>query len=141
LQRLLLALKVRKDRRLYKRMLCWVVLLVSVVDAAVVVRLLFLPEHRISPETYKMIQEGMTEAEVERLLGVPPGNYSFPRMHSFVNGPGLHASSNKYVEWTANCGQIRACFDHAGKVRWARFHSVNDWPEHWFNTLRRWLRL
>jgi len=34
------------------------------------------PSHRINPESFEQIQGGMTPAEVEAIIGVPPGDYS-----------------------------------------------------------------
>src|SRR5262249_33765325 len=36
-----------------------------------------LPHHRISRASYEMIRQGMTQAEVEAVMGVPPGEYKF----------------------------------------------------------------
>ena len=36
---------------------------------------LFWPERQIGPATFHRIQEGMTAAEVEGLIGLPPGDY------------------------------------------------------------------
>src|SRR5581483_7877942 len=34
------------------------------------------PRHGITPENFARLREGMTQQEVEALLGVPPGSYS-----------------------------------------------------------------
>jgi hypothetical protein len=34
------------------------------------------PPHRINPDSFEQIRGGMTPAEVEAIIGVPPGDYS-----------------------------------------------------------------
>jgi hypothetical protein len=61
-----------KKRRLMLR----VGFLVVIALASLVAVSLTSPKHKINQESVKFIQRGMTKAEVEAILGRPPGDYS-----------------------------------------------------------------
>src|SRR4051812_36385292 len=73
-----------------KQLLLLVVLFAVVVLAAYVSGALTMRTHRITKGSVQQIEEGMTEQEVEAMLGVPAGNYSVPRsevLYLYSNRP------------------------------------------------------
>ncbi len=76
------------------------------------------PGSRITPSSIQSITVGMTQAEVEMLLGVPPGDYdpdstveSLPE--SFVVG---HAIAGTGKHWIGFRAAVFVTFDKAGRV-------------------------
>jgi outer membrane protein assembly factor BamE (lipoprotein component of BamABCDE complex) len=53
---------------------------------------LFWPRHRINRDSFAQIREGMTHAEVQAILGVPPGDYFSEDVHRLFEN-----SRNDYV--------------------------------------------
>jgi hypothetical protein len=83
------------------------------------------PRHRITEENFARIKEGMTEKEVESILGVPAGNYEtkkrmpLPAHDLFV--PTVPCETKV---WEGNGLVITIWFDAEGKV----FHSrIGGW--------------
>jgi hypothetical protein len=86
------------------------------------------PPHRISRASFEQIREGMTRAEVEALLGVPPGEYrdEDPDSPSMLGdaviaslSPDGPVGSITYrwlpcEEWMANADRICVFFTHEG---------------------------
>src|SRR5580765_8262874 len=73
------------------------------------------PRHRINPETFARITTGMTLAEVQEMMGVPPGDYTTrPSVHpvdlfgSFTGKPPM--------EWVSDAGAISIWFNEHGRV-------------------------
>ena len=46
------------------------------------------PKHRITQESARLIRSGMTETEVEALLGRPPGDYTSSPGGTWIQQPG-----------------------------------------------------
>jgi hypothetical protein len=99
------------------------------------------PRHRINRETIALVQEGMTEAEVEALFGVPAGNYSGGRGElAFMTGRRLRALSPSCKEWVGDETGARVAFDADGRVVWT-LCGVVLYEETLLDRVRRWLRL
>jgi hypothetical protein len=86
------------------------------------------PRHRINRETYLKIRLGMTQAEVETLLGVPPGDYGLGQ--GWVVDYGVYGSiywmdfeQRHPTKWVGERMAIRILFD---KNRGATAISADD---------------
>jgi hypothetical protein len=75
------------------------------------------PQHRINHHSFEQIQKGMTRAEVEAVLGVPPGSYSLGSAAALPNAPG-DQPTRRLAVWQSDAADGRLCvlFDA-------------DWPE------------
>jgi|GEM_PF-6170463 len=83
--------------------------------------LLFTP-HRIRPPYLAGIQKGMTEAEIEELLGAKSGNYDGYGPNGITTpGPSLGTVSEK--KWCSRRGWVTVWFDRDGHVVG---HSVDE---------------
>jgi hypothetical protein len=86
------------------------------------------------------IRVGMTGAEVEALLGGPPGDYTTgPCM---VTAMGLWAEGATYRDWVSDEGSITVAFDPDGRVVGKVFNQVSRMDRGWgpLEQLRRLLR-
>jgi hypothetical protein len=98
---------------------------------------------QLRPEAFARIKNGMTQAEVERLVGGPPGNYGmwkngFTTADAVIppGGPGSieerwYDDSHCFVVWFDSNSRVVA----VGQRVW---HSM---PPEWLNNPRRWLGL
>jgi hypothetical protein len=81
--------------------------------------MLFHP-HRIRPESFERIRAGMTEAEVQELLGAPAGNYDGFKRSMIdiypVSGLVLPAEPGDDKFWASRHGAVRVSFDNHGRV-------------------------
>src|SRR5215471_8048203 len=75
-------------------------------------------QHRINRESFEKIQVGMTQSDVESLLGVPPGDYS-TREYTFLEPP-WPLSKIWEFQWIGNDGRIRVKLDEKRNV--ATYH-------------------
>lgn len=142
-----------------KRLLLILGCLASVLLAGYVTLRLTAPRHRITGENIEAIREGMTEEEVEAILGAPAGDYSskqtggqFPEIEiiiiphrrsrpewKIITGPDLVKSrGGKY--WVGEATGVWVRFDEAGQVAeilpgW----SIPSGNESFLTKLRRWL--
>ena len=97
---------------------------------------LLLTPHRIRRSTLALIKAGMTEAEVEELLGVKAGNYDgyYPGFaniaHGFTPDPRL---PRPWKTWTSRHGCVEVWFDNQQRVSWHRVYGAA--PGSW------WVRL
>ena len=73
-----------------------------------------LPGPRIDQGSFEKIQTGMTQQEVENLIGCSPGNYN-GRWRIFHDG-GLEGSDDRYKEWVGQEMAILVWLDGDGKV-------------------------
>jgi hypothetical protein len=154
LQRVAPALSARYDRAvallpevaMKKKWL--LILFAGVVAVSVVVVLLGVskwkrshdPGRFIDREHWEAIQEGMSQAEVEALLGQPPGEYlTAPVVYTepWIEWP----EGERAEDWAGNEGLIRVYFDEAGKVEYARFSRAEhtwlnlEWLPVWLQRL------
>jgi hypothetical protein len=109
-------------------------------------------EDRITRQSYNGIRAGMTEHEVEKLLGGPAGDYTngwyAPPM--IIGGCGLcddelyrNVDVRVQLEWTGSKGEVWIGFDERGRVMQKYFWPVvrvDRSHEPLIVTLRRWLR-
>jgi SmpA / OmlA family len=91
---------------------------------------LIIPIHRINEDNIKRIKEGMSESEVEALLGAPPGDssaggrvvhYADGGTHPFMRmeGPGLKffkMAKLHAVEWVGDVAAVKVWFDASQRV-------------------------
>jgi len=109
----------------------------------VTLRLTAPPRHRITQENIEAIRVGMSEDEVEAILGVPAGNYcSFECFYSypaFARQEPTDLPGNK-KEWVGEDNCIRVRFDDSGRVAAMRYgHVLGRVSEPFLTKLRRWL--
>ena len=90
---------------------------------------LLLTGHRIRPATFERIQAGMSEVEVEELLGVKPGNYDG---YSLPPRPNLLGGQSPKV-WCSRHGAVAVWFSDQGRV-WARLAESSE-PATWWARL------
>jgi hypothetical protein len=94
--------------------------------------------HRINQESIKLIEIGMTQSEVEALLGAPPGNYS-------VGGISAHAippPPYRREDWIGDECAVDVYFDSSGNVIGVSVNPVFKVPrESMVAKIRRWLGL
>jgi hypothetical protein len=117
-----------------KRVLLWVGLLVALLGAGLVgVRWWTRPTHHITMDNLEKIQGGLTEQQVETILGAPAGDYSNGRTRTWggVNYPG---GVNK--KWIADDCAIEVAFAPNGRVGGVSITDAR--PESWIDKLRRW---
>ena len=86
------------------------------------------PDHPLSVETYRKIHLGMTRAEVEAVVGGPPGVIG-PKP-KYLSGGALeeegHIGPHGFfvgptAEWYGHRGRIVVGFDDAGRVKGKQF--------------------
>jgi hypothetical protein len=95
------------------------------------------PRHRITADSIRAIRGGMTLAEVETLLGAPPGDYS-------TTGKGVVGRDASplptwyYKSWSADDAGVTVWFDNEG---WVVMKEVAIWapPVSWLDRVRSWL--
>ena len=100
---------------------------------------------RISAGTLDKIQPGMARAEVEELLGGPPGDYSRQQMIYDPEDPFVptgqaddaELSLSPEDQWRGERLMIVVDFDGAGKVKWAV--GLRPARSGWYQMLQRWL--
>lgn len=140
----------------------WLLLGVGSVAVAGVVGYLALwlsgPRHRINMESATLIEKGMTQADVEAILGVPPGDYSSGEIaweFSEDQPPGTRVGYRLFYykdvrptgimrgkEWASNECIVVVEFDSSGKVVGVSGYPVLKLPsESMLSKLRRWFRL
>jgi outer membrane protein assembly factor BamE (lipoprotein component of BamABCDE complex) len=95
-------------------------------------------------EHFERIKEGMSGAEVEAILGGPPGDYHTENIfyHSFgVTSKGQRDTPIGYEWWCGNKGAIVIRFDEQGKVQRHLFMDTatsekrHDWVRDWLRRL------
>ena len=88
-----------------------------------------------SPHMCRAIQAGMTQREVEAILGVPAGNYGVHNKYLFSERlVGLKV-------WGDDCGAIWVGFDANGRVLGANYSYAGRPNEPLFDRLCRWVGL
>jgi hypothetical protein len=81
------------------------------------------PQHRINEEGFAEIREGMTLAEVEVILGVPPGHYGARRVR--VAAPANVLPDDCCRNWSTSDFAIRVYFNPGdGRVAFVRKPAV-----------------
>src|SRR6266851_2691463 len=87
------------------------------------------PKHRINAEGYERLRLGMTEKEVEIVLGVPAGDYGPGKGEILDYGMFTMASASIRTDpnakkWLAGSFAITVCFDGEARVRGMGTDSV-----------------
>jgi hypothetical protein len=98
----------------------------------------------INRENFEKIKPGMTENEVEALLGSAPGNYASKPVEWEEDSPFEEAMRSWWhcKEWIDDEGVIQVRFgDMTGKVLSADFREVYLPQDSFFGRVRSWLRI
>ena len=86
---------------------------------------LMVPRHRITADSIRRIELGMTHQQVEIILGGQAGNYSHPKTHAIYSfgctGPPIdelrNCNSARHVEeWIGQNAAVKICFDADDRV-------------------------
>jgi hypothetical protein len=104
--------------------------------------------HRVNLESYNLLEEGMTEEDVEFILGVPAGDYTtypfeYPSCFSGLpraRGKGPVSAISIWKEWRADGAEVTVIFEQ-GKMSSAHFVWLGRRADTFPELLRRWLRL
>jgi hypothetical protein len=115
-----------KSRR---RILIGIGAVTTLVLVTLVIVVLTRPQPVINQATADQIQQGMTEAEVDAIIGAPQGNYNpgnYFTGREDVEFPLWAADAVKRKKWTGGQGVILVFFDNQGKVV-GRFFFRVDW--------------
>lgn len=122
-------MKINRQRRKF-------VLLVLAIVAAGLGYWLLIQRHHIDHAHYLLLSDGMTEAEVEKLLGVPPGNYDgYVERSQFWHVEYLGEDIVDYYPrvWAGRRGTIRVYFVKDSKGITSRdFYFYHSEPSTWF---------
>jgi hypothetical protein len=96
------------------------------------------PKHNINLASIEKIKAGMTLAEVEEILGVPPGDYTTTPTTSLSDG--WMGPGDK--EWAGDDGVISVWFDPQGRILAANLAPVSPRTGlTWFERLQMWFGL
>jgi hypothetical protein len=114
--------------RIWKRFSFWFLLalgcLILVSSAYLLTRL----RPRITQAACDMIQIGMTEAELEDIIGAPPGDYYVLSWFTGTDALWTARGAAYRRKWTASSGFIIVAFDKDGKVVGKEFFDVQVSP-------------
>ncbi len=97
----------------------------------------------IDREHYDRIQLGMSRAEVEAVLGGPPGDFATEDVSYGVTDSDLAIfTAGPYEYWAGDDGDVWVAFDEQGAVRRRAFGDAVSTPKTppWLPYLRAWLR-
>jgi hypothetical protein len=76
----------------------------------------------IDLEHFDRIKGGMSRAEVDAILGGPPGYFSTETVFSCVHAPPpVLVGRERWETWIGNDGEINVVFDEQDAVRWQDF--------------------
>jgi hypothetical protein len=104
---------------------------------------------RINEDAYEQIRAGMTQTDVEALLGAPPGDYcsdeltaAFSRVICIKSRVFEHDADGREVTWGADGASLTVCFSACGTVA-AKHYAVRTVggriPLSAWERIRRWL--
>lgn len=110
------------------------------------------PPPRFTAALADRIHQGMTEAEVVAVLGMPAGDYHTTEIYLrapddyrskvWIKPEGLRGPDGITEKaWISNEGGVTVEFDSEGRV--CRSYWEGYWtpkPQSWFDSIRRWLR-
>jgi hypothetical protein len=114
------------------RVLLWAVLLTALAGAGLLgIQVALTPRHRITFNNLQNVQFGMTEQEVEAILGAPSGDYSNGKTQT-SGGCSYSGGINK--KWIAEDCAIELAFGPDGRVGAI---SITDARESLIQKLRR----
>ena len=89
------------------------------------------PNHNITNEGVARLKEGMTRAEIETILRLPPGDYGPGKA---IEGP-FHWDAN-IKHWKAGSIAIRVRFNEQGIADWIESDPVARIEESWIDFVR-----
>jgi len=86
---------------------------------------LFSKTVRIDAYTCSLIKPGMTQRQVESILGGPPSDYNSGRREIVIglDGHQRYSDETRVEDWGGNDGVIQVTFDTQDRVKWANFVS------------------
>jgi hypothetical protein len=88
--------------------------------------------------SFDRIDVGMSEADVNSLLGGPAGDYTTTDvLQSPVRLLGKDGTTAK--QWAGNKGSIVIGFDDGNRVAWKQFIKVVSLDESWVEKCKRWV--
>ena len=134
-----------------KRKLKWLAIVLAVLLLGFGTALLLSPRDRITAESWQKIRMGMTEEEVEDILGGPGMNrqeflakFDQVRDHliygdSFVEPDWENNDEKQNKIWFARRGFLAVQFDQAGHARRKLFQATRSTDPSFFDRLRDWL--
>jgi hypothetical protein len=96
----------------------------------------------IDAEHCGRIKEGMSQAEVEAILGGPPGDFRTKPVEYWHTCPLPHdfeCDGGRWEWWTGDDGQIELLFDRHDQARFSWFATGSD-PPSLAERVRAWLR-
>src|SRR5262249_59202506 len=88
------------------------------------------PAHRINRAAYELLREGMTQAEVEAIFGVPPGDYASVDLFVAPADRYLFPREFRAQEWLSDEGCVGIAFRPDGTVAVKHFARVSVATQH-----------
>ena len=90
----------------------------------------------IDREHCARIKKGMSHAEVEAILGGPPGDFRTAFVDYWMSPRLPPPDGGRMEDWLGNGGAISVAFDEQGVVRWRGFFEANtlslaEWVQDW----------
>jgi hypothetical protein len=130
-------------RNLLRRRWFWLGMAFIVIAIAAGQQLIPFANPRISQAVCEKIREGMTESDVEELIGAPAGDYTTgPVTRAPCLGTGyVVVECETRKEWISDQGAIVVRFDQNKKVVLAQFSGVTRINESLLSLIRRRLHL
>ncbi len=124
-----------------KRVLLWLAVLVALAGVGLVgLRCATAPKHRLTAESAAQVRRGMTQAEVEAILGAPPGDHTGGR--AFLWHHPMSGHGQIPVTWISAEVVVTAYFDdRSGLVAHCNTQPTILAQRPLFDRLRRWLGL
>jgi len=100
-----------------------------------------IPRHRIVEGIAARIRPGMSQADVEAILGGPPGEYGPESVSVESRSMAIPEFPKREQTWIAGYLAISVLFDADGKVLQSRESRRMIGDETWNDKVRRWFRL
>jgi transcriptional regulator with XRE-family HTH domain len=85
------------------------------------------PGRFIDQEHCARIKKGMTQEEVEAILGVPPGVYTKKQLFFFdMRSFSMLGAGERVATWTGDQGLVDVVFDEHGAVEFSQFEQGTE---------------
>ena len=118
-----------------RKLLWWLVpVVVVLILFGALVPVLFPRPCPVTRTAFDRIEEDMTKAEVEKILGGPAGDYTTKPVYSPVRS--FMRPSGMVLKWEGNEGQVDVCFDGSEVVIWRTYHQATMLNAGPFETLK-----
>ena len=128
-----------------RRLLVFAVLVIALVAVVAAGYWAIAPAQRLGRAGYERVQLGMTEAEVEDVLGAPPGSHldlpegqTVSYVHAGAESKGAR-DGPKGLSWVSNTGHIGVTFGADGRVTGVAFTPLRRNNPTWLDRVREWL--